>query len=69
LSIYETNNGLSIYQITVRPHFLPTIPNLHNIQSSSSGGKTTLVRQKPQQSHYSYRIANKLVKARHYLLL
>jgi len=33
------DNGLNIYQTkdTVRPHFLPTMPILHNILSSSSG--------------------------------
>jgi len=33
------------------------------------GGKTALLRQKSQQAHYYYRIAIKLAKAYHYLLL
>jgi len=32
-------------------------------------GKTTLLRQKSQQTHYYYRIATKLAKAYHHLLL
>ena len=32
-------------------------------------GKTTILRQKSQLSHYYYRIATKLVKTHHYLLL
>jgi len=43
LSIYQTNTGLSIYQIIVRPHFVPTMLNLHNIQSSSSGGENDII--------------------------
>jgi len=32
-------------------------------------GKTALLRQKSQQTHYYYRIATKLAKAHQYLLL
>jgi len=32
-------------------------------------GKTTLLRQKSQQAHYYYRLATKLAKANHCLLL
>jgi len=44
------------------------MPILHTIQTSSSG-KTALLRQKSQQTHYYYIIATKIAKAYQYLLL
>jgi len=62
------NNGLSIYQTKYRKFLaLPRLSFI--IFNSSVVDKTTLLRQKSQQTHCYYRIATKLAKAYQYLLL
>ena len=62
------HNGLSIYQ-TKYCEFL-ALPHLsYIIFDRPVVGKTTLLRQKSQQTHFYYRIATKLAKTYQYLLL
>jgi len=68
---HYTHNELSIYQTkqVLQHHVscLPT-PSLLNMQYLLVG-KTTLLRQKSQQTNYYFRIATKLAKAYQYKLL
>jgi len=64
------HNGLSIYQTKYCKTTFPALPCLSSIIFNRPVvGKTALLRQKSQQTHYYYRIATKLAKAYQYLLL
>jgi len=64
------HNGLSTYQIKYSKTTFLALPCLsYIIFNRPVVGKTALLRQKSQQTHYYYRIANKLAKAHQYLLL
>jgi len=62
------HNGLIIYQ-TKRPPFLALPCKANTIFNRPVVGKTRLLSQKSQQTHYYYIIATNLAKACHYLLL
>ena len=64
------HNGLSIYQTKYcKTTFLALLRLSYIISYHLAVGKTALLRQKSQQTHYYYRIATKLAKAYQYLLL
>jgi len=64
------HNGLSIYQTEYCKTTFLALPCLSYILSNGPVvGKTALLRQKSQQTHYYYRIATKFAKAYQYLLL
>jgi len=64
------HNGLSIYQTNYYKTAFLALPCLSYILFDRPVvGKTALLRQKSQQTHYYYRIAIKLAKAYQYLLL
>jgi len=64
------HNGLSIYQTKYCKTTFLALPYLSYILLNGPAvGKTALLRQKSQQTHYSYRVATKLAKAYQYLLL
>jgi len=57
-------NGLSIYQTMYCKTTFLELPRLSYITFNRSAvGKTILLRQKPLQTHYYYRIATKFAKA------
>ena len=63
-------NGLSIYQTKhCMTTFLASLCLCDILFNRPVVGKTALLRQKSQQTHRYYRIATKLAKAYHYLLL
>ena len=64
------HNELSIYQTKHRKTTFLALPRVSSITFNRPVvGKTTLLRQKSQQTHYYYRIATKLAKTYQYLLL
>jgi len=64
------HNGLSIYQTNYCKTTFLALPRLsYTISNRPVVGKTTLLRQKSQQTHYYYRITTKLAKLYQYLLL
>jgi len=64
------HNGLSIYQTKYCKTTFRALPCLSSMLFNRPVvGKTALLRQKSQQAHYYYRIANKLAKAYQYQLL
>jgi len=63
-------NGLSIYQTKYYKTTFLALPCLsYVILNRPVVGKTTLLCEKSQHTHYYFRIANKLAKAYQYLLL
>jgi len=63
-------NGLSIYQTKYcNTTYLALPSQSYIIFNRPAVGKTTLLRQKSQQTHYYHRIATKLAKAYKYRLL
>jgi len=64
------HNGLSIYQTKYcKTTFLASPCLCYILFDRPAVGKTVLLPQKPQQTHYYYGIATKLAKACQYLLL
>jgi len=64
------HNGLNIYQTKYCETTFLALPCLcYTLFNCLVVGKTALLRQNLQQSHYYYRIVTKLAKAYQYLLL
>jgi len=64
------HNGLTIHQAKYCKTTFLSLPCLSSILFNRPVvGKTALLRQKSQQTHYYYKIATKLAKVYQYLLL